>query len=172
MKSTFSRITLLFAIIFSFMATGCNKDDDDLRKPADILGVWSPDSSRYLKFNDDNTVHILTISDVENETIGSWTENVYLYEPGYNLVIYLDFPNEVTVYQVVTLTESKMVWCPVKTLREEYENGESIGNIIGQIINEAQAGFKLDPELFISYYKVTEEKFLNVLEELDITYPW
>lgn len=169
----FSVIPALIAgCVFLFVSVACSKDDDHVRTPADIVGVWSTSSSYYLEFNDDNTARLLEISEQDGETIGTWSEDVYLYEPGYNLVVYLDYPNDISVYQIVSLSSTEFVWCWVKDIREQYEAGESIGNIIGQIINEAQDGFTLNPELYQTFYKVPEDKFLEILESLNIVYPW
>lgn len=158
-------ISLFFVAFFS----GCS-GDDEVRKPDDILGVWSPSENVYLEFSTDNIIHHLDIEMQDGETIGLWTEEVYYYEPGYNLVIYLTSGHEAVVYEIVTMNSSKLVWCPVDEI--EATSADEVGQIIGDIIKKAQEGYNLDPELFQSFNRVSEDKFYAIIESLDITYPW
>ena len=137
----------------------CSKDED-MRMPENIIGIWSPSDSRYLEFGNDYTVHNLEIEYQDGESIGIWNNDAYLYEPGYHIVIYMS-GTKADVYQIIELNETYMTWCWVEDI--EAESAESIGAIIGQIINQAQAGFKLDPDLYQSFTRIPKDKFLDIL---------
>ena len=159
-------------ILLLSLAGACSDKDDDVRMPEDILGVWSPDDSLYLEFSTNNEVHKLSVFEQDGESIGQWDMEVYFYEPGYNLVIYINNENEATVYQIISMDNNEMTWCWVEDIPQEKVEEEGIGKILGEIINQAQEGFKLDPELYQSYKKIPENEFFDILEKLDIFYPW
>lgn len=150
----------------------CSKDDETVRLPENILGVWAPSDSVYLEFGEKQVVHRLDIFHQDGESIGRWELEVYYYEPGYNLVIYMDYTNVATVYEIVTLSDKELTWCPVKTITQQQIEQTGIGKLIGEVINEAQTGFTLNPELYQTLSKVSEDKFFSLLESLDIMYPW
>lgn len=149
----------------------CNKEDEEVRMPDNILGIWSPDDANFYEFSDDYTVHHLIIDEQDGESIGRWESDVFFYEPGYNILIYLDAHQQANVYEIVELTSEVLTWCWVDEINVS-DREESLGKIIGEIIKKAQEGYKLDPELFKSFRKVTEEEFFSVIESLDLMYPW
>lgn len=155
--------------VFTILVAGCTKDDE-VRFPEDIIGVWTPGENLYLEFAENNSVYHLDIESQDGESIGKWTRDVYYYEPGYQLVVYLSSDHDASVYQIVEMTQGKMTWCWVENIDTEGE--ESIGQIIGHIINQAQEGFKLDPALNQTFTRISKDKFYEILEGLDITYPW
>lgn len=162
----FGVLTILtVSVIFS----SCNHDDE-VRMPEEIMGVWSPNDDVYLEFCDDNIVRHLNISYQDGESIGTWTTDVYYYEPGYNLVIYLSAEHHADVYEIVELSSDKLTWCWVDEINAR--DAESIGQIIGDIINKAQEGFHLDPELYQTFNKISKDEFLSIIENLDLNYPW
>lgn len=165
-------IVLAGSILFTLLSSGCSKDDETIRTPVDIVGIWSNSLDHYIEFNGDYTARMLEITEVDGESIGTWYDDVYFYEPGYNLVIYLDFPTDVLVYQITNLTPTELQWCWVKSLRDEYNADDEIGKIIGDIIKEAQEGFKLDPEHYQTFYRIPEDRFLEILENITIMEPW
>ena len=162
---------LSFVLILLTACFSCSKDEE-VRQPADILGDWAIDSRSYLQFNDDNTARTLTIEYQDGESIGKWSyTDVYFYEPGYNMVVYLTSDHEAIVYAVVELSTAQLIWCPVDEIDTEGE--ESISKIIGNIINKAQEGYELNPELYETFRRVPENQFLTILEGLDeILQPW
>ena len=149
-----------------------------MRTPNDIIGIWLSQDDVYRVFGDDNRVKKFFIDFQDNQYIGKWAyDEVYYYEPGYNLVIYITDEYEATVYELVDLNEDNFTWCPVDKLNMEDLEGidgtEGIGKIIGQIINKAQEGYDLNPELYMSFKRVSEDKFMDVLDSLDlILQPW
>lgn len=161
-----------FATVFCFslLLISCSNDNDDVRLPEDILGVWSPSSDVYLEFLEKNEIRHLQVEYQDGESIGLWTKDVYYYEPGYNLVIYLSGEREADVYQIVEMTHTHMTWCWVDAVTAS--NTEDIGKVIGDIIKKAQEGYKLDPALYQSFLRLTQDQFFDVLEKLDLNYPW
>lgn len=142
-----------------------------MRVPENIFGIWSPDDNSYLEMLDDYTIRHLEIEYQDGESIGWWTADVFFYEPGYNLVIYIDSQQQGEVYEIVELTDQYLTWCPVDKI-DIIDRDESIGHIIGNIIKKAQEGYKLDPGLFQTLKKIPKNQFLELLESLDIMYPW
>ena len=167
------KLSLAFLIpSLIFILNSCSNHEEPMRVPEDIMGVWQMSSDSYLEFADNNEVHKLVIRTQDDETIGQWWKDVYFYEPGYNLVIYLNAENEAKVYQIVSFSEKSFTWCWVDDIHQETVDKEGIGNVIGQIINKAQDGYKLNPELYETLQKIPFDQFLNLLESLDIMYPW
>lgn len=163
-------VKFLCLLAFSIGLGACSKDNEDLRTTENILGVWSPNENLYMEFGDNHTIHNLRIFYQDNERIGEWNDEVYYYEPGYNLVIYLTYDHKAYVYQIISLTDESLTWCWVKEI--SVGNANQMGLIIGEIIKEAQEGFKLDPGLYETFRRVPEDEFLNILENLNIMYPW
>lgn len=172
MKVFFKFIFNLICILaLSWIISSCsNYDEEPLRTPKDIEGIWSPDDTQYFEFGSNNNVRYLSIVYQDGETIGDWVENAYFYEPGYNFVIYMNADHNAMVYQIIELTDKNLTWCWVKEL--EIENRDDISKAIGEVIKEAQEGFNLNPELYESFEKISEDEFLSVLEKLDLMYPW
>ena len=174
MKFFVKQLPFVF-ILFSFMVmASCSKDEEVMRKPGDLVGVWQKDKDTYLQFYEDNIVRTLDIEYQDGESIGNWSQNeVYYYEPGYNLVVYLTAQHEGEVYQIIQQTSSTMVWCwvdkiDVKEAVEEGDISSILGKIIGDIINKAQEGYPLNPELYQSFTKIPEDQFLMFLDTLDV----
>ena len=162
-------ICCMVALFSVSLLSSCSKEEE-VRRPEDILGVWSPDDTTYLEFSTGNVVHRLQIEYQDGESIGWWTEDVFYYEPGYNLVIYISSDYTAQVYEVVKLSSRQLTWCWVDEIKAT--STSSIGQIIGDIIKKAQEGYKLDPELFQDFTKISEDDFFSLLESLDIQYPW
>lgn len=167
-KTLWILMTAVFAVC---LASSCSKDEA-VRTPADILGVWQTDTDSYLQFRDDNTARVFSIEYQDSQSIGKWSlPDVYFYEPGYELVIYLNAEHEANVFQIVELSDSKLTWCWVDEIDVKSVNGmEDIGSVVGDIIKKAQEGFTLNPELYESFIKIPELQFEEILESLDIVY--
>lgn len=155
-------------LILTLILPACS-DNDEVRMPDDIVGIWSPSDTRYLDFQENYSLFNLEIFSREGERYGQMTQDGYLYEPGYQIVIYLNGTGA-DVYQVVKLTSSELTWCWVDEISTENADRENIGKILGDIIKKAQEGFKLDPELYQSFRKISQEEYLEVIESLD--YIW
>lgn len=158
---------MLLPVFFS-----CSKEEE-VRQPENIMGIWSPDDSTYLEFTTNNSVYHLTIEQQDGESIGLWVRDVYYYEPGYDLVIYLTAGHDADVYQIVEMTADRLTWCWVKNIDiTDMGSTDAVGHLIGEIINEAQEGFKLNPELYQNFTRISEDRFFSIIESLDIDYPW
>lgn len=167
-RCSFRFLLFVSALCLSFSLFSCNKDEE-VRQPADIMGTWAENSSHFLQFRDDNIVRPFTILEQDGETFGKWEKrDVYYYEPGYNLVLYLNSEFDASVYQIVELTDTSMVWCWVDSIEEPHR--DTIGQIIGNIINKAQEGYELNPELYQYFTRVSEEEFLEILDKLEMVY--
>lgn len=172
LKKYFFFILMVFALISGLMA--CSGDQDEpLRTPEDIMGVWVTDETHFVDFSTNNTARVFDVEYQDGQSIGKWGyDDVFYYEPGYNLVIYITSEASADVYQITHLTPEEFTWCWVYKL--DITGGTSeISHIIGEILNKAQEGFDIDPELLQSFRKVPEDDFLSMLEHLDIIYyPW
>ena len=167
-KITKYLFSLLFVTFFCVL-TSCRKEEE-MRMPEDILGVWQQNEDTYLQFSDDNICREFSIAYQDDTSIGQWhPEDVYYYEPGYRLVIYLNSEHKANVYEIVELSSGRLTWCWVDDIDVKEADGiEGVGSIIGDIIKKAQEGYKLNPELYESFTKVSEENFLLMLEKLDL----
>lgn len=163
-------ILLLTCILGLVCNVSCSKDDEPVKSPEDIIGIWTPDNTNYFKFGDDNTARHLEIMYQDNESIGVWTTDVYFYEPGYDLVVYLTSDHEADVYQLVSIDANHFTWCWVYEI--EATSFSSVSQIIGEILNKAQEGFHLDPALYQTFAKVSESEFLDILSSLSLELPW
>lgn len=174
MPKKFKILPLCFLFLaLGWAASSCSNDNDEVRMPDTIIGIWMENENEYLEFNSDQTIHKLTIMEQDGEKIGQWDEEVYYYEPGYNLVVYLDSNQQLTVYEIVRLTSDSLTWCWVKDIDIMSATGvEDIGKIIGDVIKEAQEGFTLNPEFYQSFTRISEDEFLSILESIDLMYPW
>ena len=168
----FTSLLLLFlSVAFSGLFISCDSEDEPIRSENDILGVWTQGDDRYISFEEGNRAPNLYVKEQEGMTIGVWEQDGYFYEPGYQLLIYIDKSSNPGVYKVVELTETRLVTCWVENLMDKYNDGESIGQIIGDIINNAQQGYELDPANYAYYEKVPENEFYELLESI-LVMPW
>lgn len=172
MKAIHNLFVLLAVILFSATFVSCSDKEDEPRQPEDLVGIWTPSDTKYLEFLADYNVHNLDIEYQDGETIGIWNNDAYIYEPGYHIVIFLA-GTKADVYQIIDLSEDYMTWCWVKEIIvDQNANKETIGKILGEIIKEAQEGFKIDPELYQTFRKISQDEFFSILEKLDLMYPW
>lgn len=171
----FDKKYLIPIFVIFFLSIGlfsCSDSNEDVRMPEDLVGVWSPSDTLYYEMGKDYSVHKLNIEYQDDMSIGLWTIDAYVYEPGYHIVVYLGGV-VATVYQIIELSETQLTWCPVEKIDVENAGGtENIGKILGDIIKQAQEGFKTDPELYETLRKIPEDEFLDLIEKLDIDYPW
>ncbi|MCH5229645.1 MAG: hypothetical protein J1F12_06600 [Muribaculaceae bacterium] len=168
MKIVNLKIIIRAFILISALSLGACSHEEEVRSPADILGVWSPGENTYLEFLDNYEIQNLKVEYQDGLSIGRWTTEVYYYEPGYNLVVYVA-DNKANVYQVVSMNSRKLTWCKVDEITtNDVDGAESLGHIIGDIIKKAQEGYHLNPELYQTLIKIPEEEFLDIIDNLDI----
>ena len=171
--SLFSKknIFLLMSLCISAAFMSCSKEEE-VRMPDALEGVWKVSDSHYFELGADYTVHNLQIEYQDGMSIGNWSVDGYIYEPGYNIVIYLK-ATIIDVYEIVALSPDKMTWCWVDRLEvDSSSDKETVGHLIGDIIKKAQEGFHLDPELYETFSKISQDEFFEILEKLNIIYPW
>ena len=172
MKLKIHYLALLLAFFSMLVLGSCDSNDEPpMRTEEDILGIWRNDN-RYMDVQSDYRAYNLLVEQQNGTSIGRWSLDGFFYEPGYKLVVYMGEDLDPTVYAIVELTETTLIWCPVDSLKEEYDAGESIGQIIGEVIKRAQNGYKVNPELYEYFEKISAEEYFRMLEELNIFYPW
>ena len=164
----------LTSLLLLVARSSCRSDDPIVRTEYDIMGVWTNGEGRYMRLGDDTRAYNLYVTEQDGETIGWWEQDGYFYEPGYNILLYIDNRSILDVFQIVTLTESEMTICWVKeiTVSDIMTGDKEVGQLIGEIIKEAQEGFQLDPALYQYFYRISEEEFLKIVDSLDLYYPW
>ena len=161
-------------IIFLGGASACSSDEPYVRTPEDIIGVWTNGDGRYMFLDTNTRAYNLYVTEQDGEIIGEWKQDGYFYEPGYNLVIYIDERNIMDVFQIISMTDSELVWCWVKEIKASdiIDGKEGVGEIIGDIIKEAQEGFKIDPSLYQYFHKISMDEFYDIIDSTDLNYPW
>ena len=161
----FSRIVMM-VIVLGCLFASCSKEEE-VRTPDAILGIWSPSENLYMTFTDNYTVLNLEVTEEDGYKIGLTSTDAYFYEPGYQIVIYM-MGTHATVFQIVKLTQSELVWCPVDEITfDQAQEADEIGQLIGDIIKKAQEGYDLDPELYESLRSVSESEYRQMEDSLD-----
>ena len=164
---------LYLIILLGFVNLWSCSKDEEVRLPENILGVWKLSDTCYYEYSDDHRVHNLNIIYQDGLSYGTWSNDVYYYEPGYNLVIYLTPYRTAEIYQIIEMNRSRLTWCWVKTIDEnDVAHMDNVGELIGTIIKEAQEGFTLHPELYQKFQRISEDEFLNIIDGLDVNYPY
>lgn len=171
-KPTCQKFFGILLLSFILIAGGCSHEDPVVRNENDILGAWDKGDGTYLRFEKDNIVMLLNVTEQDNLTIGDWSRDVYFYEPGYELLIYMDAELQPNVYQVIKLTDRELVICWVDNLRDEYGSDQSIGEIIGNIIKDAHEGYDLNPAYFTYYTKISDDEYYDIIQNIDVMEPW
>ena len=163
---------MIISIVIACCVASCSDDEPHVRSENDILGYWTDSVGHYMCLDTGTRAYTLIVTEQEGMSIGRWEQDAYLYEPGYNFVIYIDKTFHPQIYQVIELTESKLVWCWVEDILDHYYAGESIGEILGGIIKDAQEGFKTDPADYQYFDRVSNDDFYEMLDTLDLMTPW
>ena len=170
-KIILTSIPALIAI-FAFGLSSCSDSEPEVRHQDDIIGYWTDGKGRYMNLESETVAYNLYVYDQDGLTIGRYEQDGYFYEPGYNLVLYMDESLNPQVYKIVELSDKEMIWCWVEDIRESFDNNDSVGEIIGQIIKDAQEGFDLDPANYLYFYSITEDEYLDIVDSLDVIEPW
>lgn len=141
-----------------------------MRTPEDIIGIWVLDDNEYFQYNENYTVTNIQIEYLDGERVGLWRDDAYFYEPGYQILIYLNGIKAV-VYKIVEQNATSFTWCWVKEIdEEEATSADDIGKLMGDIIKEAQEGFHLDPTKYVTFKKISQQQFDQILEDLPIIF--
>ncbi|MDE6096617.1 MAG: hypothetical protein K2G52_10555 [Muribaculaceae bacterium] len=169
MKSTFKRIicpvlTIIMTAL-SISLSSCSDNDPEVRTESDLVGVWSDSTNHYLYIQSDTRIYSLFIEEYDGETVGVLEPDGYIYEPGYNFIVYMGREGEPNVYQLMSVSETEMVWCWADNLLDEKYDGMSKSEILGALLKEADKGFTLDPSRTITYRRVPDSEFQSLLDK-------
>lgn len=168
-----NKILLFLLAVVSMAFASCSKEDPEVRSVSDIYGAWIDNDGNYFYFRYPNICYKLV---PESEDWAMLDYDAYYYEPGYNFLLYVsavrDNDNEIQpdIYSVTALTETEMTWVWASNLRDEKYDGMSKSEILGQIIKEAQEGFKLDYSRTSEFTKIETDEFKRLLEKYGYSY--
>ena len=168
------KFLLIIALLplLSFFQSCSDSDDEPMRFETDILGVWTDSADHYIMVRPDYRAYELTVGEKEGYPIGFWNLDGFFYEPGYELVVIIRNDSQADVYKVVSLTNDQLVICWVESVIDKHNAGMSAGEIIADILKNAQEGYKLNPTLFEYYKRISTDRFFEILDELQLIFPW
>ena len=163
-----NKICFLLLTVFALAFASCSDDEPAPRSEADIYGAWADRHGDYFYFSYPNICYKLA---PESDGHAMLYHDAYYYEPGYNFLMYVgtDADSEIQpdIYQVTSLTDDKMTWVWADNLRDDKFDGMSKSEILGQIIKEAQEGFKLDYSRTSEFTRIETSEFKRLLEKYD-----
>lgn len=154
-------------MLFSLALTSCSDDEPAVRSENDIYGAWVDDEGNYLYFRYPNVCYRLI---PESEEWAMLDYDAYYYEPGYNFLLYVNQETQPDIYSVTQLTENEMTWVWADNLLDDKYDGMSKSEILGQVIKEAQEGFKLDYSRTVEFKKIETAEFEKLLEDYGYSY--
>lgn len=143
----------------------CSDNDPDVRTESDLVGTWTDSDNHYLYIQSDTRIYSLFIENYEGEEYGVLEPDGYLYEPGYNFIVYMGREGEPNVYQLIKLTENEMVWCWADNLLDDKYKDMSKSEILGALLKEADKGFTLDHSRMITYRRIPDSEFQSLLHK-------
>lgn len=156
----------VMAIVF----LGCSSDDDPApRAESDVYGAWIDNDGDYFYFKYPNVCYKL-VTAKSADGMAELFYDAYYYEPGYNFLLYVDINTQPDIYEVTTLSDKEMTWVWADNLREDKYDGMSGSEILGQVIKEAQNGFKLDYSRTMKFEKISTDDFKKTLEAAGYSY--
>lgn len=167
------RHTLFLLLLLPLAATmsSCSDEEPPVKSANDILGVWTDGNGYYMNLREDTRAYTLSVSGKGEEASATFDLSVYFYEPGYDILLWIDGEAQPNVYQVVSLTDDKLVWCWVDNLRDDKYDGLSKSELIGQIIQQAHDGYPLDPARYQTFTRTSTEIYLHLLERFGFEEP-
>lgn len=164
------KIYLMMVAVLAIAFTGCSNDDDPTpRSEEDIYGAWLDSDGDYFYFEYPNLCYKLVPSQSTDEVAELFYDS-YFYEPGYNFLLYINTDAQPDIYEVTTLTDKEMTWVWADNLRDDKYDGMSGSEILGQMIKEAQDGFKLDYSRTMQFEKISTDDFKKALEAAGYSY--
>lgn len=164
-------VTLLMAL--SLVMASCSSDEPEVRSVSDIYGAWTDNTGSYFYFRYPNVCYKLV---PESDDVAILDYDAYYYEPGYNFLLYVSVAHDDNdqiqpdIYSVTSLTDKEMTWVWADNLRDDKYDDMSSGEILGQIIKEAQEGFKLDYSRTSVFTKIETSEFKSLLEKYSYSY--
>lgn len=162
-----NKIFFILLAVVSLAMESCSKDEPKVRSESDIYGAWIDTDGNYFYFRYPNICYRLV---PESDDWALLDYDAYYYEPGYNFLLYVNQETQPDIYSVTALTESEMTWVWADNLRDDKYDGMSKSEILGQIIKEAQEGFKLDYSRTYVFTKIENDEFKRLLEKYGYSY--
>lgn len=162
-----NKIYLLLLILFSLTLPSCSNEDPAPRSEDDIYGAWVDNDGNYFYFRYPNICYKLI---PESDDWAILDYDAYYYEPGYNFLLYVNQETQPDIYSVTQLTESEMTWVWADNLLDDKYDDMSKSEILGQVIKEAQEGFKLDYSRTSNFMKIDTDEFKRLLEAYGYSY--
>lgn len=160
---------LMMAFAMSITVACSEGDDPEVRTESDLVGVWSDTPNHYLYIESDTKIYSLYIETYEGETVGILEPDGYAYEPGYNFIVYMNREGEPNVYELISLSKTKMEWCWVDNLLSDKYADMSKTEILGALITEADKGFTLDYSKTVTYTRVADSVFKELLDKFGLS---
>ncbi len=169
-KLTRKFLHLLLVVFAMSISVACSEDNDnEVRTESDLVGVWTDTTNHYLYIESDTKIYSLYIEEYEGETVGILEPDGYIYEPGYNFIIYMNREGEPNVYELISLSKTKMEWCWVDNLLSDKYSDMSKTEILGALLTEADKGFTLDFSKTVTYTRVADSTFKELLDKYGLT---
>ena len=160
-----NKIFWLLAVVVSMAFAGCSNDDEPAtRSEKDVYGAWIDNDGVYYYFRYPNLSYKLVPAQFEDEYAELYYD-FYFYEPGYRFLLYVNADAQPDIYEVTSLTDKDMTWVWADNLRDDKYDGMSGSEILGQVIKEAQEGFKLDYSRTSTFTKISTDDFKKILED-------
>lgn len=150
------------------LAASCSDDDPEIRTESDLVGVWSDKPDHFLYIKTDTRIYSIYIEEYDGEEVGVAEPDGYAYEPGYNFIVYMNREGKPDIYKLLSLTKEKMEWGWVDNLLDEKYEGMSKTEILGQLLTEADKGFTVDESRIVTYTRVPDSEFQEILRKYDI----
>lgn len=163
--SNIKKLSLLYvAVVMLSLLCGCSDSEDPKpRTDTDLVGVWSDADNHYLYIQTDTEIHSLYLENYDGQEVGMIEPDGYIYEPGYNFVVYMGRDGEPTIYQLEKLTEDEMVWVWADNILDDKYDGLSRSEILGKVLTAADKGFTLDYSRTKTFRRIPEAEFLQLL---------
>lgn len=162
-----NKICLLLLMAVPFLFSSCSNEDPEPRSENDIYGAWVDGDGNYFYFGYPNTCYKLM---PESEDMAALDYDAYYYEPGYGFLLYVDMQSQPDIYQVTKLSDGEMTWVWADNLLDEKYDGMSKSEILGQVIKEAQEGFKLDYSRTSTFSKISVDTLREILIHYGYSY--
>lgn len=162
-------------MLVSLSVSSCSDGDPDVRTENDLVGVWTDTPGHYIFIQNDTRIFSLYVEtyeeDGETEEMGVLEQDGYIYEPAYNFIVYMNRESQPNIYQLMSLTDDRMIWCWVDNLRDKKYENLSKTEILGAVLKEADKGFHTDPKDYITFSRVSDAEFQSILDKYEVEIP-
>lgn len=162
-----NKIYLLLLMAFPFLFASCSNDEPEPRSENDIYGSWVDNDGNYFYFRYPNICYKLVPESADRAALDY---DAYYYEPGYNFLLYMNIEGQPDIYEVTAISENEMTWVWADNLLDDKYKDMSKSEILGQVIKEAQEGFKLDYSRTSVFSRIEIAEFKSALEKYGYSY--